>query len=83
MMVDVQLPDGRSQPMLTAVNDTGASTYLGDVPPNELARMIAGAEGTSGTCKDYLDQLRQQLRAMGIHDDAVDNLWERVRRHSG
>lgn len=78
----VELADGRSRPMLTAANNTEASTYLGDVPPDELASMIVGAEGASEACTDYLDQLRQQNKAIGIHDDAIEDLWERVRRHS-
>ncbi len=49
-----------------------------DIPLDKQARMIARAEGFLGTNFAYLDQVRGQLRLLGIEDRYVEALHARV-----
>ena len=75
----VRLPDARTVSALVAVNDPEAASYIGDMALADRAAMIRGAEGTAGTCVDYLKNTREKLHAVSIEDDAVEAFWTAVR----
>lgn len=77
---NISLPDGRVVEAYVAINDPSAASYIGDKSPEELAAMIGGAEGKDGACIDYLKNTRSKLSALSIEDEAVEALWEAVRR---
>jgi cation transport protein ChaC len=53
--------------------------YLGQATPVEIARQIAAALGPSGANRDYLLQLAESLRELGIEDPHVIELESLVR----
>ncbi len=48
--------------------------FLGEAPPNEIARHIAESHGPSGSNRDYLLQLEAALRDLGDVDHHVQEL---------
>jgi cation transport protein ChaC len=52
--------------------------YAGRLPPAETARIIAGAVGRRGACRDYLADTERHLKALGIADGPLTQLTTRV-----
>lgn len=52
--------------------------YAGRLPLDETARMILGAVGRRGACRDYLDSTVSHLAALGIADRSLRRLAEWV-----
>jgi cation transport regulator ChaC len=48
------------------------------VPLDEAARMILGAAGRRGTCRDYFENTLQHLEQLGFSDGALRRLAARV-----
>ena len=53
--------------------------YLGPAPIPDIARQIFHSSGPSGSNRAYLFQLADSLRAIGVTDEHVFELEERVR----
>jgi hypothetical protein len=45
---------------------------------DEIARMMLGASGTSGRCRDYVSNLAEQMKRTGIVDPAVEAMVVRL-----
>lgn len=78
----VRLESGTAVSALVAVNDPEAASYIGDRRREEVAAMMAGARGAAGGCRDYLENTRAKLQALGITDPAVEALWAAVQRRA-
>jgi len=52
--------------------------YAGRLSPGETARIIAGAIGRRGACRDYLDDTERHLRELRIADGPLSRLAARV-----
>ena len=52
--------------------------YAGRLSPDETARIIAGAVGRRGACRDYLADTERHLQALGIADAPLQRLAARV-----
>jgi cation transport protein ChaC len=52
--------------------------YAGRVSPDEAARMILGAAGGRGTCRDYFENTLQHLEQLGFADRPLRRLAARV-----
>ena len=52
--------------------------YAGSLPLDEAARMILGAAGRRGTCRDYFENTLRHLEQLGLADRALRRLAERV-----
>lgn len=52
--------------------------YAGRLSPDETARIIAGAAGRRGACRDYLAGTLRHLEALGIADPPLQRLVARV-----
>jgi cation transport protein ChaC len=52
--------------------------YAGQLSPEEAARIIAGAVGRRGACRDYLAGTVRHLAALGIVDAPLQRLVARV-----
>ena len=52
--------------------------YAGSLPLDEAARMILGAAGRRGTCRDYFENTLRHLEQLGFADRALRRLAERV-----
>jgi cation transport protein ChaC len=64
--------DGERRPVLGFVMNREVSNYVGRLPPEETADMIAAACGHVGSCAEYLLNTIVKLEEHGIHDR---NLW--------
>jgi glutathione-specific gamma-glutamylcyclotransferase len=52
--------------------------YAGRLPLDEAARLIAGAAGRRGACRDYLADTVHRLEQLGLADAPLRRLAERV-----
>ncbi len=52
--------------------------YAGTLPLDEAARMILGAAGRRGTCREYFENTRRHLEQLGFADRPLRRLAERV-----
>jgi cation transport protein ChaC len=57
--------------------------YAGSLPLDEAARMILGATGRRGTCRDYFENTLRHLEQLGLADRVLRRLAERVRALAG
>ena len=52
--------------------------YAGRLSPEDAARIIAGAAGRRGACRDYLADTVNHLAGLGITDASLQRLVTRV-----
>jgi cation transport protein ChaC len=71
--VRAHIADG-SVACLAFVVRRGHPHYAGRLPLEAAARLIAGAEGRRGACRDYLAGTIRQLEALGILDAGLRRL---------
>jgi cation transport protein ChaC len=76
--LDVTLEDGRIVQAVTPVNDRSANTYIGNFCLKKRAEMARVAIGSDGKCIDYVTNIRDKLKEMGISDPYVEELWEAI-----
>lgn len=55
------------------------SDYAGRLPPDEAARLILGAVGRRGNCRDYFANTLCHLEQLGLADAPLRRLAERVK----
>jgi glutathione-specific gamma-glutamylcyclotransferase len=77
--MQVETPQGPVRALVFSQNPAHPD-HVGELPIDETAAMIAGGEGMLGTNRDYLRQLCRQLEWLGIRDDYLAGLAERVNR---
>jgi glutathione-specific gamma-glutamylcyclotransferase len=53
--------------------------YAGRLPLDDMARIILGATGRRGTCRDYFENTLRHLEQLGLADRALRRLAKRVR----
>lgn len=75
----LRLADGRGVEAVAYVVDTEHEQYVGDLAPEEQARIIACAVGGRGPNAEYLWNTARHLRELGITDPDLDWLAARVR----
>ena len=73
-------PQGGVRALVLSSN-TAHPLHRGGLSLDDTAAIIASAQGSVGSNRDYLDQLACQLDLLGIRDDYVRCLAARVRAH--
>ncbi len=63
---------------LCFVADPSHAQYAGTLPDDDVAAVIASAEGKFGSCRDYLASTVHALDAHGFADDALQSMLDRV-----
>ncbi|WP_110684958.1 gamma-glutamylcyclotransferase [Salinicola aestuarinus] len=63
--------DGRQAEGVVYLAGEDNAAYLGPAAPDAIARQIATSHGPSGPNRDYLLNLAQSLRELGVDDDHV------------
>ncbi len=81
--LEVGLDDGRRVEAVTYVIDPTHAQYLGALPLETQARMIARAHGGRGPNRDYLANTATHLRDLGLADPDLDWLDARVAQLPG
>ena len=81
--VHVALDDHRKVEALSFLSDRTHPQWAGALPLETQAELIAGAAGLSGPNIDYLRDLVAHLRAVGVRDQFMDRLLERVEALEG
>jgi cation transport protein ChaC len=76
-LLRVQTADGPRQTLAFTALRT-CPDYAGSLPLDEAARMILGAAGRRGTCRDYFENTLRHLEQLGFADRALRRLAERV-----
>jgi cation transport protein ChaC len=74
--VDAQAADGPVRAIVFVANRRHAR-FAGVLPDAEVARHVAMATGTLGSCADYLRETVEHLRELGLRDRSL----ERIRAH--
>jgi cation transport protein ChaC len=59
---------------VTFFADHGDDRYAGGLTEREIAKRIATARGTLGSCREYLASTIHQLRELGIPDSGVERI---------
>ncbi|WP_198671152.1 gamma-glutamylcyclotransferase [Oceanibium sediminis] len=80
--LEVETDDGPVQALVFVMN-TDSPQYAGDLPPEEVAEVLAQACGHLGTGADYLLNTVTQLEARGMHDEGLWRLQELVAERIG
>jgi cation transport protein ChaC len=76
-LVRVQFADSTRQTLaFTALRS--CPDYAGRLPLDEAARMILGAVGRRGTCREYFESTLRHLEQLGFADRALRRLAERL-----
>ncbi len=74
----VRLEDGRRVEALVFLSDVNHPQWAGALSLERQAELIAGATGLSGRNEDYLRDLVEHLREMGVRDGGMERLVEMV-----
>ena len=80
VMLPVATPQGEISALVFTSNPAHPD-YVGEMPLQDTAAIIARATGVMGTNRDYLEQLARQLEMLEIQDDYVAQLVQKVREH--
>lgn len=76
--VRAHLIDGRVVEAVTYVVDRAHAQYAHALPLSELLERIVGAAGRSGENPDYFRETARRMRELGIRDDLVERIAERL-----
>jgi cation transport protein ChaC len=76
--ITVHLDDGGKVEALTFIINQSGASYVGDMPLDEKAQIIATAEGFIGSSYEYLVRTRTSLIELGLRDPYLDELSTRV-----
>ena len=74
----VRLHGGEAVKTLVFLSDVHHPQWAGDLSLEAQARLIAGATGLSGRNVDYLRDLVEHLREVGVSDKTMEALLRRV-----
>ena len=74
----VRLADGRRLAAVAYVARRDHEQYAGALDVADLARLVAQGHGTGGANTDYIRNTQSHLLAMGIHDDRLAAVLERL-----
>jgi len=80
-LLPVRTPQGEVDALVFAAN-TEHADHVGELSLDDAADIIARAEGVLGSNRQYLEQLVWQLQHLGISDDYLLQLLERVQRRA-
>ncbi|MFK7859491.1 MAG: gamma-glutamylcyclotransferase [Granulosicoccus sp.] len=75
--------DNKCFTVLTWLASTGNPSWVGDQPIEQLACLINSRHGPSGSNREYLLRLHAAFEDLGIHDDHVTSLVQRVKSLPG
>ncbi len=72
------LADNKEVQAIVPINKRSASTYIGDLSLHEKAKMARLAIGSSGSCVEYVRNVRKNLVSLEVEDPYVEDFWEEL-----
>ncbi len=81
--LEVVLDNGESVSAIVAVNDPNASTHIGNLPVQQRAAMASAARGENGACADYVRNVHEKLKELGIVDTCVEEFTNAIEARLG
>lgn len=79
VVIDLTFDTGERVSAITWIASDDNPSWLGPASLDEIAARISASEGPSGTNRQYLIALGAELDAIGIDDDHIAELIERMR----
>ena len=76
--VKTTLKGGGEITALTFIINRKHEQYSGPLPINQQAKIIAAAKGKYGSCREYLANTVESLNRIGVNDDDLSNLLDKV-----
>ena len=76
--VPIETPQGNVEALTFEINRHSDRYVQPDV--DETVRLIATGRGFRGTCLEYLENVAERLELLGLGDQAIDDLRQRVRQ---
>jgi len=77
----ILLPSGDNVDAIVPINSVNASSYIGNLPIGERARLIVAASGRDGRCIEYFTNVASNLQSLNVKDleiaalsDAISNI---------
>ncbi|MBL0374710.1 gamma-glutamylcyclotransferase [Rhizobium sp. KVB221] len=80
--IPVRLPDGRRVTAITYVADRNHRQFAAGLSVDAAARIVANAEGKSGRNSDYVLNTVSHLRELGIRDQWIEDVADRMLAYS-
>ncbi|MFV2031091.1 MAG: gamma-glutamylcyclotransferase [Gammaproteobacteria bacterium] len=77
---ELSFDDGSRDKGLVYIASPENEAYLGEASEFNIARQICRAEGASGSNRDYLFELAEALRALGLKDRHVFDIEKHIRQ---
>ena len=72
--VEIEFEDGARTSALTYIAGADNPSFIGPASVIEMAHQIMRARGPSGSNREYLDRLVEQLALLDVHDQEVSDL---------
>ena len=79
-LLNVSVCDGRKVKAIAYVVDRAHSQYAGRLSVDDAVARVCGAVGNAGPNEDYVLNTLSHLRTLGIHDDWLERVSERIVR---
>jgi glutathione-specific gamma-glutamylcyclotransferase len=77
-MLPVRLANGQNVTALCYIVDRRHQQYAGNLSVDDAARIVTGGVGQSGRNEDYLFNTVEHLKALGIRDQWLESVAERI-----
>jgi len=81
LSVQAFFPNGASVEALSYFASQDNENYLGPAPLREIARQVRDAQGPSGGNPEYVRELAEAMRTIGVQDDHLFELDELLSEH--
>ena len=74
----VQLSNGNEVVALTPINSVTANSYIENLSLQQRAQMVLAASGTAGSCYEYVRNIANTLKKLGLRDRDVETFAQVV-----
>ena len=80
LFINMEFDDSSSESGLVYIATPDNEAFLGEASEKQIAEQIARAKGPSGPNREYLFQLAESLRDLGLQDDHVFGIEKYLRQ---
>jgi cation transport protein ChaC len=76
--LEISLSDNQCVQAFVPINRHTVRTYIGNITLDQRAEMAKNAIGASGSCVDYVANIRSKLAELGIEDINIESFWQTI-----